>query len=226
MGSENQLIFVKRHAAEFTGPFLEVGSKDYGNTQDLRAVFEGQGEYIGADLESGQGVDVVLDFTKPFDEIDAKFANRRFGTIFCLTVMEHCTRPFDMAENLTRLLAPGGKLCISVPFVYQFHAYPSDYWRFTHEGVKVLFPRLEFDLQNGIAASSMTGDFKPLDKEIGIISFGSKWHRRQGLFLRAIIAKTIGLLGKIGILRWLAGHPYVMAPTELLMIGTLPKTNA
>jgi hypothetical protein len=221
MGSINQLFFVKRHASELAGPFLEVGSKDYGNTQDLRSLFRGRGDYVGADIEAGQGVDVALDFTRPFAEVDNRLSGRRFGSIFCLSVMEHCTQPFAMADNLTQLLQPGGKLCISVPFAYQFHAYPSDFWRFTHEGVKVLFPRLQFDLQNGTAATSRTGEFKPLDKELGKISFGSKWHRRQGHVFRGLVAKTLGALGKIGILSWLAGYPYVMSPTEVMMIGTL-----
>jgi hypothetical protein len=221
MGSINQLLFVQRHALELPGPYLEVGSKNYGNTQDLRSVFRGRGEYLGADLEPGPGVDVVLDFTRPFAEIDTQLAGRRFGTIFCLSVMEHCMQPFTMAENLTRLLQSGGKLCISVPFAFQFHGYPSDYWRFTHEGIKALFPQLDFDLKLGAATSSRTGEFKPLDINLGLISFGSKWHRRQGHFLRGLVAKTLGALGKIGILRWLAGYPYVLAPTEVLVIGTL-----
>jgi hypothetical protein len=222
MGSINQLLFVQHHASEMLAPFLEVGAKDYGNTQDLRSVVHGRGEYVGADIESGPGVDVALDFTQPFEEVDQQLGGRRFGTIFCLSVMEHCKQPFVMAENLTKLLHPGGKLCLAVPFVYQFHGYPSDYWRFTHEGVKILFPRLVFSPENGTAATSRTGEFKPLDNELGLISFGSKWHRRQGHFFRGIIAKTIGTLGQIGILRWLAGYPYVMAPTEVIMIGKLP----
>jgi len=173
-------------------------------------------------MESGPGVDVILDFTLPFTDIDRQLNGRRFSTIICLSVMEHCTQPFLMAENLTRLLLPGGKLCLAVPFAFHFHAYPSDYWRFTYEGVKLLFPQLKFDLAQGAAgATSQTGEFKPLDKEIGMISFGSKWHRRQGHFFRGLVAKTLGSLGKIGILRWLAGHDYLLAPTELFMIGTL-----
>lgn len=222
MGSVNQLLFIQRHVAELSGPYLEVGAKDYGDTQDLRRVFRGRGEYLGADLESGPGVDVLLDFTAPFEEVDKKLGRRRFGTIFCLSVMEHCRQPFVMAENLTRLLLPGGKLCIAAPFAYHFHAYPSDYWRFTHEGVKILFPQLQFDPHKCTSATCRAGEFKPLDREIGVISFGSKWHRRQGRFFRGIIAKTLGILGRVGILRWLAGYPYVMPSTEVMMIGTLP----
>jgi hypothetical protein len=163
----------------------------------------------------------MADFTRPFAEVDSLLGGRRFGTIFCLSVMEHCKQPFVMAENLTRLLLPSGKICISAPFAYQFHAYPSDYWRFTHEGVKILFPRLCFDPARCTAATSRIGEFKPLDKELGMISFGSKPHRRRGHFVRLLVVKTLGTLGRIGILRWLAGYPYVMSPTEVMMIGTL-----
>jgi SAM-dependent methyltransferase len=221
MGSINQLLFVKRHAGELAGPFLEVGAKNYGDTQDLRSVFQGRGEYIGADIEAGQGVDVILDLSLPFAEVDNILAGRRFGTIFCLSVLEHCRQPFAMAENLTRLLRPGGKLCIAVPFTYHFHAYPSDYWRFTHEGVKILFPNLQFDPQNCTGATCRTGEFKPLDEDLGVISFGSKWHRRRGHVIRGLVAKTLGTLGRMGILGWLAGYPYVMPSTEVMMIGSL-----
>lgn len=39
MGDLNQLSFVKSHQSVLRGPFLEVGSKDYGSTQDLRLLF-------------------------------------------------------------------------------------------------------------------------------------------------------------------------------------------
>lgn len=225
MGSINQLTFVKQHASDLSGPYLEIGSRDYGNTQDLRSVFRDRGEYVGADLETGKGVDVAIDLTRPFNEVDSILNGRRFGTIFCLSVLEHCSQPFIMAENMSKLLLPGGKICISVPFAYQFHAYPSDYWRFSHEGVKILFSRLDFKPEDCVSTSSRTGDFKTIDKELGMISFGSKWHRRQGHFLRGLNAKAIGTLGRLGFMRWLAGYPYVLAPTEVMMIGTLRENS-
>ena len=221
MGSINQLLFIQKHAAYLQGPFLEVGSKDYGNTQDLRSRFRGQGDYVGVDMEEGPGVDMVLDLTQPFEKIDRQLGGRRFKTVFCLSVLEHCDQPFLMAENLTRLLAEGGRICISVPFSFQFHAYPHDFWRFTHHGIMRLFPAFQFDLTEGAAATSRTGEFFPLDKEIGVISFGSKWHRRRGHPLRGLVAKGLHLFSKVGILSWLTGYPYVLAPADLMMIGCL-----
>lgn len=219
MGDVNQLLFVTRHLELLGGPYLEVGSKDYGSTQDLRSLVGAR--YVGVDLEPGPGVDVVADLAGPLEAIDAVLGGDRFGTIFCLSVLEHCRRPFAMAENLTRLLRPGGSVCLSVPFAWKFHGYPSDYWRFTHEGVKLLFPRLEFPADRCAWATSVRGDFHPLDAELGRISLGSKAHFRQRHPLRGISAGFLKGLGSLGLFRWLSGHRYVLAPTSVMMIGTL-----
>ncbi len=220
MGDVNQLVFIRNHAADLDGPYLEVGSRDYGSTQDLQAVVAGEAEYLRVDMQPGPRVDVIVDLTKPFEEVDAKLGGKRFGTVFCLSVLEHCEQPFAMAENLTRLLEPGGKVCISVPFAWRFHGYPSDYWRFTHEGVKRLFPRLVFEPEQCVSATSRENDFRPIDERVGRIPFSFVAHWQQGRALRGMAAKSLRLLGRIGILRWLSGYRYVLAPTTLLMIGT------
>ena len=226
MGDPNQLSFINRNKSLFKGPFLEVGSHDYGETQALRPVFAGEGEYVGLDMIEGPGVDLTLDLTLPFDQIDAKLNGQRFGTIFCLSVMEHCAQPFLMAQNMTKLLAPGGRICISVPFAWEFHGYPSDYWRFTHEGVKLLFPDLAFDDSRDVWCTSRPGDFHPLDKQIGRIAYSTKPHFRAKRYLRGLCAGMFRFLAKIGLFRWMAGYPYTLAPTGVFMIGTLKSGEA
>ncbi|MCH8829070.1 MAG: methyltransferase domain-containing protein [Planctomycetes bacterium] len=224
MGDTNQLTFAGRIAGECAGPFLEVGSKNYGSTQDLRSLFSGKGDYTGVDLELGAGVDVVLDMSGDFQTIERTLEGRRFGTVFCFSVLEHCKQPFRMAENLTRLLKPDGRLCVSVPFVWQFHGYPSDYWRFTHEGVKQLFPQIDFDENAGVSVTSRNGDFHPLDTEIGKIPLSGGYYRKRGEKLKGLTAGCLRILSKLGFGRWLFGYRYVMAPTMITMIGT-PKTE-
>ena len=225
MGSPNQMLFIERRAARFRGPFLEVGSKDYGTTQDLRRLFSPQGRYVGVDMEHGAGVDAVLDLTQDFAAIDTALGRERFGTIFCLSVLEHCAQPFHMAANLTRLLRPDGQLCISVPFSWKFHGYPSDYWRFTHEGVRKLFPDCEFDMADGTSASSQPGEFARLDENLGKVEFSGQAHRRRGRFLRGVTASVLKTIADVGPLRWFAGYRYVLAPTEVMMIGR-PRSAA
>ncbi len=217
MGDANQLQYFSRYFDRFEPPFLEVGARDYGSTQDLRSRLSARGSYLGVDLQPGPGVDLALDMAAPFDEIEHRLAGTRFGTIFCLSVLEHCEQPFRMAENLSRLLRPGGHVCISVPFAWKYHGYPADYWRFTHHGVKRLFSSLEFN--DGVAATSRPGEFLPLDDEIGKIPFTFGGHRQQNKPLRGAVAKTLAAMARLGPLRWLAGYRYVLAPTNILMIG-------
>ncbi|MEX1095186.1 MAG: class I SAM-dependent methyltransferase [Planctomycetales bacterium] len=220
MGDLNQYLYVRQLAAKLEGPFLEVGSRDYGTTQDLRSLLSQRGRYVGVDMSAGSGVDVVLDLTADFAEVDAALAGERFGTIVCLSVLEHCGQPFRMAENLTKLLKPGGRACISAPFAWKFHGYPSDYWRFTHEGIKKLFPELVFDAADCTASTSRVGGFGPLDEGIGKIPLAPKAHRTAGRPLRALSAQLLKLATKAGALKWLAGYRYVMAPTNVFMTGT------
>jgi len=224
MGDVNQTIFVRRHADQFDGPFLEVGSRDYGSTEDLRSLLADGDNYIGVDAVAGPGVDIVVDLTDHAERIDSQLEGMRFGTIFCLSVLEHCDQPFLMAENLTRLLKPNGKICISAPFAWQFHAYPADYWRFTPEGIKKLFPRLRFDPRQIVTATSVENDFGQPDAEMGKISLGTKFYRRSNRPLRAVSVLVLRLLSLFGILRWLSCYRHVLAPTNIMMIGTLSDT--
>jgi SAM-dependent methyltransferase len=115
MGDMNQLSFIKKHVDIIRGPILEVGSKDYGNTQDLRSLFPGT-DYLGVDIEGGDGVDTVTDLTDGFEHIDHTLSGKRFSTAICFSVLEHCRNPFRMCENISRLLKEGGLVFVSVPF--------------------------------------------------------------------------------------------------------------
>jgi SAM-dependent methyltransferase len=92
----------------------------------------------GVDLEAGPGVDIVADLEEPV-------ALGLFAHIDCVSVLEHSRRPWLLAANLERLLQPGGTLFVEAPFVWRIHSYPSDYWRFTVEGVRLLFPHIVWD---------------------------------------------------------------------------------
>ena len=221
MGDVNQLIYIHKFADQLNAPFLEVGSKDYGSTQDFRSLFADKGEYIGVDMENGPGVDVVLDLTDDFEKIHTKLLGRRFATIICLSVLEHCEQPFKMADNLTLLLRPKGRIFIGVPFVWKIHGYPNDYWRFTPEGIRKLFPKIQFDIQKSTAATSKENEFQELDYEFGKIPFSFSTHKKKGHIFRGISAKLLRGLSRIGLLSWLTGYRYVYAPTCILMTGQL-----
>lgn len=210
MGDINQLRFVEQYAARLEGPYLEAGSKNYGSTQDLRSLFMDRGTYFGVDREPGPGVDLVVDLTDDFARLDAALGGVRFGTIFCLSVLEHCRRPDTMAANLTRLVRMGGHLCISAPFAFKIHAYPNDYWRFTPEGIQCLFPAVEFRREDIFWASGGRRGFRPADEQLGKIPLATKPYWRRGRIVSGVFAKAM---------QFIVGHRYVLAPSDILMVG-------
>ncbi len=223
MGDRNQLTFLEEHARLFDGPYLEVGSKNYGSTQDLRTRFAG--DYVGVDMETGPGVDAVCDLTQPLEEVQAALGRESFGSIFCLSVLEHCSQPFRMADNLSRLLRPGGRICVSVPFSWEFHGFPSDYWRFTHEGVRLLFPELEFPEEYRVSAAARDGDVRPIDEQVGKRILGTKHHLRAGNWARAISVAGLRACSALGLGGWALRYPYILAPTMITMVGQRPAAG-
>jgi SAM-dependent methyltransferase len=135
MGDVNQRLFLTRHMRQVAGPVIEVGSKDYGNTTSFRDVFAGN-EYIGVDLSPGTNVDRVIDLALSTEGL----APAHFALVICCSVLEHVRRPWQMAENLMQITRPGGALYVAVPWVWRYHAYPDDYFRFSWRGITELFP--------------------------------------------------------------------------------------
>ncbi|GIV87330.1 MAG: type 11 methyltransferase [Chloroflexus sp.] len=64
------------------------------------------------------------------------FRNQQFDTILCTEVLEHTRQPFQVMQEISRLLKPGGHLVLSVPFIYPIHEAPHDHWRFTRYGLE------------------------------------------------------------------------------------------
>jgi SAM-dependent methyltransferase len=58
-------------------------------------------------------------------------------------VLEHCADPFRAVAEIYRVLAPGGLLLATTPFIMPDHRtseYP-DYWRFTEQGWELLLKK-------------------------------------------------------------------------------------
>lgn len=221
MGDRNQVLYVEQLRGSLRGPVLEVGGRDYGNPGSLRALFPDD-DYLGVDLTAGPGVDHVLDMTRPLAELDAAFfQGRRFATILCMSVLEHCRQPFRMAANITALLEePAGRAVLAAPFAWQLHGYPSDYWRFTPDGLAALFPDLNFEPALDRCSTDIDGDFRPLDEALTKLPFSGKAWRKNGQGAAGMILDGVrGSLGRLPGLRWLRLHRYVLPPTMIYRVG-------
>ena len=48
-------------------------------------------------------------------------------------------------QEMFRVLKPGGKLFLQLPFIIGYHPCPNDYWRFTNQGLRCLVEESEFN---------------------------------------------------------------------------------
>jgi SAM-dependent methyltransferase len=67
------------------------------------------------------------------------FASESCNCIVCTEVLEHLTEPGKCVDEIHRLLLPGGKAFVSIPFLFPIHADPYDFQRFTDDGLRWLF---------------------------------------------------------------------------------------
>lgn len=70
---------------------------------------------------------------------DLPFADRSFDVILCTEVLEHVNEPKHTLNEFYRVLKPGGYVILSVPFLYQMHEQPYDFFRYTYYGLNYLF---------------------------------------------------------------------------------------
>lgn len=201
MGDLNQLDFVIENRHMVVGPILEIGSKDYGNTNDFRRLFPNE-HYVGIDQESGRGVDIVCDFTSDYESLKKLIGIGQFGTVICFSVLEHCKYPFKIAENISSFLVEGGILFLSVPFVWNIHAYPDDYWRFTPASIPVLFKQFELREEKSFYSTKNRGERLP---------FTHNLKQSQRLDFRSSILNLI--VQKLLLAE--PRHPYTMIPVNI-----------
>jgi hypothetical protein len=116
---------------------LEIGSRIVvAGTKNKRDFFPEAASYTGFDYYGGPNVDVVGDAHK----LSRYFPNRKFGAIFSHSVLEHVAMPWVVALEMAKILELGGLVFHHVPSAWPLHELPWDFYRFSIEGMKALFP--------------------------------------------------------------------------------------
>jgi SAM-dependent methyltransferase len=68
-----------------------------------------------------------------------------FDAIVLTEVLEHVPDPPAVLAELARILRPGGRLFLTVPFAWPLHELPHDYFRYTDAGLRALLERAGFE---------------------------------------------------------------------------------
>jgi SAM-dependent methyltransferase len=75
------------------------------------------------------------------------FSDRSVDLVITQEVLEHVADFQGLISEIHRVLRPGGVFFCQVPFQIGFHPGPSDYWRFTRQGLEHLFAGPHWQLQ-------------------------------------------------------------------------------
>jgi SAM-dependent methyltransferase len=89
------------------------------------------GEYMILNPEKGD---------PPIERLPKTYRDH-FGTVICLSVLEHVESPVECMQAINEILQPGGIVIISTVFSWPYHPSPHDYWRFTPECLRMLADR-------------------------------------------------------------------------------------
>lgn len=104
--------------------------------------------YFGVDVEgvrdvhygSATNADLYADCT------DTKLDAESFDTLLSTQVMEHVLDTNAYLNECARLLKRGGVGIFTIPFVWQTHADPYDFYRFTQYSIAQLFEKHGFEI--------------------------------------------------------------------------------
>lgn len=122
----------------------EIGARVVGDaSHGRRHYFPGARRFIGIDIHAAPGVDIVGDAHR----LDELVGRGGIDAVFSFSVIEHLSHPWLLAAATNRALSMGGLVFHSAPQTYPMHEQPNDFWRFSDEGLKVLFgPETGFEV--------------------------------------------------------------------------------
>lgn len=128
--------FLRPTLSTLRGNLLDVGCGE----MPYRTFLPTEVDYVGIDVPQAgafnmSGNDEVI----PFDGFSIPFSDAAFDTVLCTEVLEHSPEPALLIAEIERVLKPGGKLIVTVPFAARVHYAPYDYHRFSKYALVAMF---------------------------------------------------------------------------------------
>jgi len=174
------------------GEVLDLGGD---KRSTYRKFLKGDANYTIVNLDPESSPDIAHDL-----EQSLPVAAQSFDAVLLINVLEHIFNYQQLLEESRRVLKPGGKIVIVVPFMFPVHPSPHDYWRFTSEALARVLADIGFQditstpLGSGVFAARYVALDRLMPGAIRLI--GCYTFRYIALALDALFTATARALGK------------------------------
>lgn len=132
-GKDSYRIFAN-HALQGTqliGKVLDVGAGSTRGSHYRYLTLEAGASITSVDIDPKEQPDILADISQGIP-----VSNGAYNTVLALNVLEHVPDASAVLSEVSRVLVPGGKLYIVVPFFVRVHPTPHDFYRYTNEGLE------------------------------------------------------------------------------------------
>lgn len=154
---------------ELSGKVLDLGGDERSSYRNL---FRGSFVLTTVNLDAKTKPDIIANLEEMLPIPDASF-----DEVLLINVLEHVFEYRSLISECHRVLVPGGKIIIVVPYIFPYHASPDDYHRYSAS-----------------ALQRMLSDFSDVQiQSLGSGVFSAKWV----LFERLLPSKIQDLLAFI-----------------------------
>lgn len=134
-------------AGRLSGMVLNAGA----GWRDLSHLIDGK--LVNQDITWDGDTRTNIDLIAPLHSIPVP--DNTFDAILCIAVLEHVQNPIECVAEMVRVLKNGGTLVASVPFIQPEHKVPTDYQRYTRDGLTELFSNNELIIEETLPIFSI-----------------------------------------------------------------------
>ena len=112
---------------KLSGEVLDLG----GDSRSTYALTLGEGAHVTTvNISQETGADVIADLEKPLPLKDSSYDG-----VMLMNVLEHVFEYRALLSECARVLRSGGRAVIVVPYMFPYHASPSDFHRYSKEAL-------------------------------------------------------------------------------------------